>query len=292
VDPASGFEPTSLQDVALTLGSPPFIFCLGIAILVLFYLRRNPSIIAEAASFLSSTRWRLEDAIALTMFLVFLLFLTRAIVGVLVMNGVIEKDQVISVSVVLQTLLFHVPIIAIVLLRTRSLSGSMLGPLGIIPAKLLEDIGKGVIAYLASMPAIAAANLVSWILLQAMKIPPEPQFAVQILLDPHPTWLKLYLIAMAIISAPLAEELLFRLVCFPALAKRTRPVRAAILISLLFALIHLNAYAFLPLLVMALSLAAAYAWTRSIVVPITMHAIFNAVNLSIYILYKVLQQHS
>ncbi len=283
-------DAVSLQDVAVTIGSPPFIFCLGIAILVLFYVRRNPALVEGAGDFLRATPWRLEDSIALAMLLVFFLFLSRSIISVLMLNGVIEESHLVPLSVVLQTALFHVPIILIVLLRTKKMTNSIMPALGIRGPKLLEDVGKGLLAYLASMPAIAAANLSSWMVLQSLRIPPEPQFAVQILFDPHPAWLKLYLIGMAVISAPVAEELLFRFICFPSLAKRTSPMRAALLISLLFAVIHLNAYAFLPLFVMAMALCAAYAWTRSIVVPLTMHAVFNAVNLSLYILYKFIQQ--
>ena len=292
VDPERGLDPLSLQDIIVTLGSPPFIFCLGIAVLVLFHLRRNRSLISGARSFLNTTLWRLDEAVALTMLLVFLLFLARAAVSILLINGILNGEEIVPLSVVMQTALFHLPIIALVIRKARSAGSPALESFGIAAPHLLADVGKGVLAYLAAIPAIAAANAVSYLALQALNIPPEPQLAVRILIDPNPAWLKMYLVAMAVISAPIAEELLFRFVCFPSLARITSPMRSAVMISLLFALIHLNAYAFLPLFVMALALSAAYALTRSIIVPITMHALFNAVNLSIYILYKLVQQNA
>lgn len=288
----SALNDISVQDAILTLGSPPFIFCLGICILVLIYLKRNPSVIADSRSFLNHTLWKLDDSFALAMMLVFLLFLTRAIITVLNINHILTPEQLVPISVVTQTAIFHVPIVVVVVVTLRMRGVGVLDYLGIQRATVLENVGKGILAYLASMPAIAVANVAAWLLLQHAGVPPEPQFAVQLLLDNNPLWLKIYLLIMAIISAPVAEELLFRGVCFPALAKQTTPLRAALLISLLFAVIHMNAYAFLPLFVMALALSAAYAWTRSIIVPLTMHALFNAVNLSIYLIYKHLQQQA
>ncbi len=282
----------SIQDAIVTLGSPPLVFCLGISIMVLFYLRRNPSLIADSRTFLNETPWKLDDSVALAMMLVFLLFLTRAIITMLNINNVLSEEQLLPLGVVAQTFVFHVPIILGVFLMLRRRGLGVRATLGLEPSKALENVGKGILAYLAAMPAIAAANVISWLLLQRAGVPQEPQFAMKILVEPHPAWLKVYLLIMAILSAPIAEELLFRGVCFPALAKRTAPLRAAILMSLLFAVIHMNAYAFLPLFVMALTLSAAYAWTRSIIVPLTMHAMFNAVNISLYALCRILEQHT
>lgn len=284
-------DPFSVTDALLTLASPPFLFCLGISVLVLFHFRKNPSIYRTARAFLNQTIWKLEDSAALAMIIVALLFLTKTIISVLLLNGLIEENQLVPISIILQTLLFHIPIVLIILIMIYKRGQSFSSALNIRPKAILEDAGKGIVAYLASMPVIILANVISWIALHSAGVPQEPQFAIQVLIDPNPLWLKMYLIVMAVISAPLAEELLFRGVCFPALAKRTSPVRAAILISLLFATIHMNAYALLPLFVMALALSAAYACTKSIIVPLTMHAIFNAVNISIYILYVILKKY-
>jgi membrane protease YdiL (CAAX protease family) len=288
----SALNDISIQDAIVTLGSPPLVFCLCICIMVLFYVRRNPSLIADSRTFLRKTPWKLDDSFALAMMLVFLLFLTRAIITIMNINNLLTEEQLLPLSVVAQTFVFHVPVILAIFLMLRRRGLRIRPTLGLQPSRALENVGKGILAYLSAMPAIAAANVISWLVLQHAGVPQEPQFAIKILVDPHPAWLKVYLLIMAIISAPIAEELLFRAVCFPALAKRTAPLRAAILISLLFAVIHMNAYAFLPLFVMALALSAAYAWTQSIIVPLTMHAMFNAVNLSLYALYRILEQHT
>jgi membrane protease YdiL (CAAX protease family) len=54
--------------------------------------------------------------------------------------------------------------------------------------------------------------------------------------------------------------------------------------SLIFAVIHLHVPAIAPLFIVALACALAYMYTRSLVVPIVMHASFNALNMGMLLL--------
>ena len=54
---------------------------------------------------------------------------------------------------------------------------------------------------------------------------------------------------------------------------------AALLTSALFALVHVNLASLPALFYLALCLTLAYEWTGSLLVPITMHALFNTVSL-------------
>lgn len=86
-------------------------------------------------------------------------------------------------------------------------------------------------------------------------------------------------IVMACIAAPLVEELLFRGYMYGALKKATNPIFSAVIIGALFAVVHGNLPALLPLWAFSILLCCAYEWTRCLWVPIGMHAFFNGANI-------------
>lgn len=83
---------------------------------------------------------------------------------------------------------------------------------------------------------------------------------------------------VVIVLAPVAEEVLFRGILYPFIKQLGFPRIALWSTSLIFAAIHVNLVAFLPLLVLSLVLTALYEHTRNLVAPIIAHALFNAVN--------------
>ncbi len=85
------------------------------------------------------------------------------------------------------------------------------------------------------------------------------------------------LVVFAIIIAPIFEEFIFRGFAYPALKQRFGPWRALALVSIVFALSHVHVPSIVPLFVLAIGLGLAYEWTGSLLAPITMHALFNAI---------------
>lgn len=84
--------------------------------------------------------------------------------------------------------------------------------------------------------------------------------------------------------APFAEELFFRGFIFQAMSQRKGRARGLLYSSALFALVHANTAAFLPLLAGAAVLAVSFRRTRSLWVPVTAHAVNNAVALTALVL--------
>jgi membrane protease YdiL (CAAX protease family) len=84
---------------------------------------------------------------------------------------------------------------------------------------------------------------------------------------------------MAAVLAPVAEELVFRGVALPVLARHLGVVPALLLTSMVFAAIHFHPEAVVPLFVAAACFGAAYAVTGRLVVAMVMHGLFNSVNL-------------
>ena len=89
------------------------------------------------------------------------------------------------------------------------------------------------------------------------------------------------IIVIAVSIAPATEEFLFRFFLY-GVAKRYFGRTFGILTNaLLFAAVHLHLPSFAPLFVLGVCLTIAYEWSGSILVSMTMHAIFNAAALTL-----------
>ena len=75
--------------------------------------------------------------------------------------------------------------------------------------------------------------------------------------------------------APLTQEIMFRAYFYPVPKRFIGRTEAIIFSSLVFAVIHNNAMALLPLCVLGILLALAYEFTGSIWAPIGIHTLFN-----------------
>jgi membrane protease YdiL (CAAX protease family) len=88
-------------------------------------------------------------------------------------------------------------------------------------------------------------------------------------------------IVTAVIIAPLVEETFFRGFIYGVIKRYTDSYFAALCSALLFATIHYHVGSLFPLAVLALGLCLAYEITGSLLVPMAMHALFNATSLAI-----------
>ena len=99
-------------------------------------------------------------------------------------------------------------------------------------------------------------------------------------LGPHPTREVIaWAVLSAVVVAPLFEELLFRVVLQGLLARQS-PVAGIICTALVFALVHGWADA-VPLFPLALILGYVYHRRHSYLAVVTIHALFNGLNLSL-----------
>jgi membrane protease YdiL (CAAX protease family) len=140
--------------------------------------------------------------------------------------------------------------------------------LGIVIALLFLPIGWGL--------QEACGQLMTH--LPHLKLQPEEQQAVHALRVTASWASRLALAAAAILLAPVAEEMLFRGILYPAVKQAGFPHLALWGTSALFAAVHTNLVTFVPLLVLALALTALYERTDNLLAPITAHATFNALN--------------
>jgi membrane protease YdiL (CAAX protease family) len=105
---------------------------------------------------------------------------------------------------------------------------------------------------------------------------PARQEVVTVLTETSDPWLLALLCGMAVIVAPVTEEIVFRGYLYPVAKRFAGTWPAAVFSALVFAVIHQHALALLPLAVLGLLLVLVYEWTGSIWVPIATHLLFNA----------------
>lgn len=115
---------------------------------------------------------------------------------------------------------------------------------------------------------------------------PEVQPAVEALKSSSAWFDRAALAVVAVVLAPIAEELLFRGILYPAIKRGGFPRLALWGTSLLFALIHVNAATFVPLLLFALLLALLYERTGNLLAPLTAHALFNILNFVKFLVHE------
>ena len=153
------------------------------------------------------------------------------------------------------------------------------------------------------LPTAFALQWISFELLMKVGYVPKDQEAVDLLMNAHSRWILAYLIFFATILAPVAEEFIFRGVLYPFVKQLKLPdvlpaenpgfiatvfcwinkvgfPRIALIgVSLLFALIHVDAAIILPLFVFALAQTWLYERTDSLIAPMITHSTFNLANL-------------
>lgn len=149
-----------------------------------------------------------------------------------------------------------------------------------------RDVAQGVAAFLCIMPLYVASSMlaewVSWMLNGTH----APEIAHKTLVEIRENPASLIsgmLILGAVIGAPIAEELMFRVFLQSAVLGLVRRTWWAVfLTAAIFAAVHIGSltagagFALVPLFVLGLGLGVAYERTRRPVVPMIVHMLFNA----------------
>jgi membrane protease YdiL (CAAX protease family) len=109
---------------------------------------------------------------------------------------------------------------------------------------------------------------------------PSAQESVQAFENSSSLVFRILLGLIAVVTAPLTEELLFRGFLYGVVKKGTDRWFAAAFTAAIFAMVHGHVGSAPPLFILGLGLAIAYELTGCLLVPIFMHAMFNAVNIA------------
>jgi membrane protease YdiL (CAAX protease family) len=158
----------------------------------------------------------------------------------------------------------------------RAFDPPILLPVSTFPrASLATVLRLGATTFLIALPGIVVASLIWRFALTQLGWPADTQELVNLLANADSAAVVALLVFLAIIVAPVTEEILFRAGLFRYLRNRTPRWLALILPGLIFGALHTNLAAFIPLVVLGVILALAYERTGSILTPIVAHALFN-----------------
>lgn len=136
-------------------------------------------------------------------------------------------------------------------------------------------VAAGALTFLVALAPVLAVGYSWGKFLLACGIEPEAQVMVTLLRSTGDTSLITALLFLAVIMAPITEELVFRAGIFRFLHARTGRISAIVLSALFFGVIHVNLASFPQLVVLGVFLALAYERTGNIAVPMLAHALFN-----------------
>ncbi|KXU35782.1 hypothetical protein AXK11_05400 [Cephaloticoccus primus] len=143
---------------------------------------------------------------------------------------------------------------------------------GVSPAGVLR---KGIGCELIALPVVGATALLWQGLLHLLHIDYQAQDLVDLFAEADSPLLLGSMTFLAVVLAPLTEELIFRAGLFRYLRTRAPRWVALALPALLFAALHANLASFAPLAVLGLIFALAYERSGTLAVPILAHALFN-----------------
>ncbi len=164
-------------------------------------------------------------------------------------------------------------LVAASFIRQRQIASAVDQPKAYPP--ILNIWRGGLIALLAAFPVLTAINLVWTSGLNALGLDTSQQELVEIFSEMKSTPALLGMIFLAVVVAPLTEEVIFRAGLFRYLRSRTSSWVALGLPAGIFAIMHGNLVAFGPLFALGLVFAIAYERTGRIAIPIIAHSLFN-----------------
>jgi membrane protease YdiL (CAAX protease family) len=140
---------------------------------------------------------------------------------------------------------------------------------------VLREMGAGLLGWLAALPLLVIGIIAaSWITKLTGDFPSHPivdAFAG----DP---WAKFGAVMLAVVWAPLTEEITFRGLLFPGLSAWLRWVPGVLMSAFVFAVIHPQGWAGVPaIMALAATFSILRMWRQSLVAPMTAHAMNNGV---------------
>jgi uncharacterized protein len=219
--------------------------------------------------------WRWWDAI-----MVYVLAFMAAVLAMIPLMLLAREDLAVPLSIAVQGGLMLATTLLWIGLRYRGELRRLLGPERARVTDALVGLLGGVSAFflvnvlLGSLLTIIAEQL-------GFEVPEIQQNLREFIQDPTLGWLA---IGVAVLLAPVGEELLFRGILFQSLRSRMPLLPAIALSSVAFGLVHYE-----PLLIVLTSLVGALlAWLfhirGSLVTPIVAHAVYNAISVVILLL--------
>ncbi len=120
--------------------------------------------------------------------------------------------------------------------------------------------------------------------------PSSKQSIVEFFSDSQTSEQRVLIIILAVAIAPLVEEFVFRFFLYGVVRRYAGRFAGLVLNSALFAVVHAHVPSAAPLFVLGACFTLAYEWSGSILVSMSMHALFNSLTLTALAFPDLIQQ--
>ncbi len=176
--------------------------------------------------------------------------------------------------------LLQVATVALCFVFARRLDPEGLAALGFRSGGNVRALGVGVLAYGFGIPAIMGAMLLSAWSWKALGVEAPPQEVLKLVLELEGAE-RVVFVALAVLLIPLCEELFFRGFLQPLLVQNLGDRGGLFATAFLFAAVHGNLVAFLPIFALALLLGMVMMRTQRIAAAWLVHALHNGLTIAL-----------
>lgn len=153
--------------------------------------------------------------------------------------------------------------------------GQPLPPVSESPSRTGPMLRESGLVFLRALPVVFIVGLAAGVVLRALGIPVEEQDVVGVFARTDSSLALAGMLVLAVVIAPVTEELVFRAGLYRMLAGRIGRWPAMAVSSALFAALHLSWAGFAPLFCLGVIFCIAYARSGNIAVPMIAHGLFN-----------------
>lgn len=231
---------------------------------------------------LDKVPWSIRDVFKICLGLVFI-YLSVNLTGYLILK--LNRNIRYIVNIISSLCMYGFGIWFIVYFLKVNYQSS-LSSIGIRWYKWLKGSFKGILFYLGFIPILLILTYIGLIFCYILGITPQPHPLVEILKKEKSLLFIYHLVITAIVIAPVFEEILFRGLFYQALKRHLGYIRAAVISSGLFSLMHFNPSQFLPVLGLGMLLCFIFEYTGSLVPVIVLHIFNNGLFLGLFFILK------
>lgn len=268
------------SSVRIMLGSFGLMVLAGLALLVICVPMwwRRPQNWHTGLGVLTARPWEPQE-LRRGLLLVMAGFLVASLIAVGAFKAGIMSEETPERWVPVQAFFLYIPFLLFLVVRLGFDAGRWSGAFGFGWSRVPAGLRYGLLFYVGSLPLIVFYSYLNTRLLQSLNVNMAPQDIALILSRADGWWKQAVLFLTAAVAAPLAEELFFRGIALPVLVRRLGITKGVLVVSALFAMVHGHVPSLVPLFVLAVCLSLAYIYSGTIMAPVVMHAVFNAVNI-------------
>ena len=206
--------------------------------------------------------------------------LAGALIFLLLLNvsaSVSNRSVQLNPRNLLENLVFTLAVVLFIVafLRFRGFDLSSLG--GFFKISFLRVLSTGTILLFFAYSLISLSELITQRLFGSGS---SKQSIVELFSGSRTIEQRIMIIVFAVAIAPVVEEFLFRFFLYGVLKRYFGRFLGLTVNALLFAAAHTHLPSFVPLFILGSCFTIAYEWSGSILVSMTMHALFNSLSLT------------